>query len=161
MLKLYKRVEDGHLDYHEAWADSGKIIEHWGTVGARGETREHPLSSRDVEHEIARVLVDARERGFEEIELEDHVPLIVEYRVDDMGTPEDLEKRYQVEARLNELLGWTGLGACDGGSIGSGTMEVACYVVDFEVAERVVRAELEGTPLADFSRIYAEDADEV
>jgi hypothetical protein len=161
MLKLYKRAEDGHLDYHEAWADSGKLIEHWGVVGTRGETREHPLPQRDAEREIVRVLADARERGFEEIELEDHVPLMVEYRVDGDGTPEDLEKRYRVEARLNELLGWMGLGACDGGSIGSGTMEVACHVVDFEVAERVVRADLQGTELADFSRIYAEDADEV
>ena len=33
---------------------------------------------------------------------------------------------------LNEGLGWTGLGCCDGGSIGSGTMEACCYVVDFE-----------------------------
>lgn len=33
---------------------------------------------------------------------------------------------------LNEGLGWTGLGCCDGGGIGSGTMEACCYVVDFE-----------------------------
>lgn len=33
------------------------------------------------------------------------------------------------------MLGWTGLGHVDGGSIGSGTMEVGCEVVDFENSE--------------------------
>jgi hypothetical protein len=75
-----------------------------------------------------------------------------------MGTPADLEKRHKLEDRLNETLGWTGIGHCDGGSIGSGTMEACCLVVDFEAAKRVIEADLPGTEFADFSRIYVEKA---
>jgi hypothetical protein len=60
---------------------------------------------------------------------------------------------------MNDILGWTGLGACDGGSIGSGTMEVCCFVVDFEVANRVIREALGDTDLGDFGRIYDEGAE--
>jgi len=60
---------------------------------------------------------------------------------------------------MNETLGWTGLGACDGGSIGSGSMEVCCFVVDFNAAKQVIEADLEGTEFGDYSRIYDEGID--
>lgn len=58
---------------------------------------------------------------------------------------------------MNETLGWTGLGNCDGGSIGSGAMEVCCFVVDFDTAKSVIESDLEGTEFAGFSRIYDEN----
>jgi hypothetical protein len=69
--------------------------------------------------------------------MDDHDILLVEYPIDGMGTGDDLKKRHRLEDRMNETLGWTGLGMCDGGSIGSGSMEVCNYVVDFEVAKAV------------------------
>lgn len=57
---------------------------------------------------------------------------------------------------MNETLGWTGLGHCDGGSIGSGTMEICCLVADFEIAKRVIGADLAGTKFADFTQIIQE-----
>jgi hypothetical protein len=45
MQKLYKRV-NGVLHYHEAWAAGGKIIEHWGVAGERGETVTHKLAKK-------------------------------------------------------------------------------------------------------------------
>lgn len=58
---------------------------------------------------------------------------------------------------MDETLGWTGLGHCDGGSIGSGTMEVAVVVVDVDLAKRVIAADLRGPPFQDYTRIYAQD----
>lgn len=58
------------------------------------------------------------------------------------------------------MLGWTGLGHCDGGSIGSGTMEVCCFVVDFEIGRKVIAADLKGTKFDDYTRIFDEGADE-
>jgi hypothetical protein len=57
---------------------------------------------------------------------------------------------------MNEVLGWTGLGHCDGGSIGSGTMEVCCMVVDVDIATRVIESDLKNTEFEDYSRIYEE-----
>lgn len=157
MLKLYKRIDD-ILHYHEAWVNGSKVAEHWGIVGQRGETKEHKgdrtLSGPD---NIVRVLQPALDAGYRPIEPEDHATLLIEYAVDGMGTKCDVEKRHALEDRMNETLGWTGLGACDGGSIGSGTMEVCCFVVDFDVAKRVIIDDLRDTQVSDYSRIYDEN----
>jgi hypothetical protein len=55
---------------------------------------------------------------------------------------------------MDEVLGWTGLGNTDGGSIGSGTMEVGCVVVDFEIAKNVIEKSLKGTEFENYSRIF-------
>jgi hypothetical protein len=85
--------------------------------------------------------------------------VIIEYTLDSWGKGTDHDRRIEVEDRMNELLGWTGVGHCDGGSIGSGTMEVCCLVVDVDVAREVIEEDLRGSPYADYSRIYAEGVD--
>lgn len=71
-----------------------------------------------------------------------------------MGDAKDIEKRHRLEDRMNETLGWTGLGACDGGSIGSGTMEVCTFFVDFDVAKAVIERDLSGTEFENYTRIF-------
>jgi hypothetical protein len=70
-----------------------------------------------------------------------------------MGTHDDLEKRHALQQRMDDTLGWTGLGHCDGGSIGSGTMEVAMLVVDVDLAKRTIAADLKGAPFQGYTRI--------
>jgi len=156
MIKLYKKV-DGRWHYHEAWAHDGQVTEHWGIVGEDGTTRDHDIPEDQSEEEAVSAALDsACDDGYEEVDLDDHAILIIEFAVDGFGTPEDLEKRYRLQDRMNQTLGWKGLGHCDGGSIGSGTMEVACFVIDFEKAKSIVEQDLMGTEFEDFSRIYNE-----
>jgi hypothetical protein len=156
MLKLYKR-SGASLHYHEAWESEGNIIEHWGVVGDRGDQRSQKIRRGLSEEEaIESVLQKSRADGFEEIDLSDHATILIVYPVLGMGSPKDLEKRHALEDRMNETLGWTGLGNCDGGSIGSGTMEACCMVVDAEVAKRVIADDLKSTPFADYAEIIEE-----
>jgi hypothetical protein len=74
------------------------------------------------------------------------------------GSRPVMSMRHALEERMNETLGWTGLGYCDGGSIGSGTMDVCCFVVDFKIAKRVIEKDLKNTKFADYSRIFDERA---
>jgi predicted DNA-binding WGR domain protein len=153
---LYKRI-DGQLHYHEAWIDGDTVVEHWGRVGEKGSTKEHDLARfRSPENAVAEVLASARSKGYAPIDESDLQSVEIEYTVDGMGNSADLDKRHALEERMSELLGWTGLGDCDGGSIGSGTMEVACFVVDADIAKRVIEADLKGTTFADYSRIATE-----
>lgn len=159
MLKLYKRIK-GKLHYHEAWCHKRTITEHWGKVGEKGESREHKLAKGENEKKgIVRLLQSASEQGFAPVALEAHGVLLIEYAVEGFGTKQQLAKRHALEARMSETLGWTGLGHCDGGSIGSGTMEACCYVVDCAVAKRVIAADLKGTEFGDYTRIFREDGD--
>lgn len=112
----------------------------------------------DEDEAVEEALSSAISDGFEPFEEDDMHVLLVEYVVEGMGAEADLEKRHELEDILNESLGWTGLGHCDGGSIGSGTMEACCYVVDFQIAKSVLEKDLAGTKFCDFSRIYDEDA---
>jgi hypothetical protein len=157
MIKLFRRQDGRVTAYHEAWVHGTKIVEHWGSLGEKGSTREHRLDKKISEEEnIQRVLAVALSQGFEPIDVEHHAVLLIEYRVDGMGSSVDLDKRHALEDRMSETLGWTGLGHCDGGSIGSGTMEVCCFVVDFETAKRLIEKDLQRTDFADYSRIYEE-----
>jgi hypothetical protein len=160
MLKLYRRENEKIMAYHEAWCHGSKVTEHWGKLGERGETREHCFNKElSEEGNTRQVLAGAIAAGYELIDADGHSVLLIEYAVHGMGSTKDLDKRYELEDRMNETLGWTGLGHCDGGSIGSGTMDVCCLVVDFEIAKRVIEDDLRGTDFADYSRIYNEGAD--
>ena len=158
MLKLYKLI-DNQLLYWETWdKDEKTAIVHWGIVGQRGENKEVKSGlfsnfRKTVQKEIDEKLKE----GYAEFNEDNLAFLEVEYKIDGFGTDEDLDKRHKLEEHLNELLGWTGLGHVDGGSIGSGTMEAGCMVVDFEIAKKVIEDNLKGTEFGDYSRIYQMD----
>lgn len=160
MLKLY-RFSGLEKEYWETWEEEprGHVV-HWGALGTEGKSKTVKSSLfRNAEKSIQKEIDELIEQSFVPVLLEDHAILMVEYSIDNMGSEADLDKRHRLENFLNEKLGWTGLGACDGGSIGSGTMEVCNFVVDFEIAKRVIEESLLGTEFADYSRIYDENAE--
>ena len=161
MLKLYRRQGDSHA-YWETWTrDDGVHVIHFGELGTRGTTKEITCAFVRKSPALVKTEIEARRaEGFREVADEDERTLLIEYAVDGHGTVDDHDKRARLEARMDETLGWTGLGHCDGGSMGSGTMEVCCFVVDFALAKRVIEDDLRGTEFANYTRIYDEDGDD-
>jgi hypothetical protein len=159
MLKLY-RFTNGKKEYWETWDnDNGTHEIHWGELGARGESKSIKSSLFKKSEAIIQKEIDSLiSQGYQPVEDDDHSTLLIEYTVDGMGTEQDVEKRHRLEERMNETLGWTGLGACNGGSIGSGTMEVCNYVVDFEIAKSVIEKDLAETEFSNYTRIFVENA---
>ena len=158
MLKLYKTINDV-LHYWETWDKDNKTgIIHWGIVGNRGQDEEIKSDMLAPFKKKIQKLVDKKiSEGYGAIE--DMYTLLIEYDVDGMGKPEDVEKRHRLQSRMNETLGWIGLGHCDGGSIGSGTMEVCCLVVDFDIAKSIIEQDLKGTEFENYTQIFNDDAD--
>jgi len=156
--KLYK-FSDTKKEYWEAWENEyGAYTVHWGELGTKGQTKEvksSPLkkAKKIIQKEFDQML----SIGFSPID--DEFVLLIEYAIDDMGSEDDMEKRYRLQDRMDETLGWTGLGHCDGGSIGSGTMEVCNFVVDFKMAKKIIEIDLKGTEFEDYIRIYDENAE--
>lgn len=155
MLKLYKRI-DNQLHYWETWEDDPKTATiHWGIVGHRGQFKELRSGLFSNFRTIVQKEIDEMlKAGYTEFDEESFEFLEIEYEIDGFGTDQDLDKRHRLEDYLNELLGWTGLGHVDGGSIGSGTMEAGCIVVDFEIARKLIMDNLKGTEFGDYSRIF-------
>jgi len=159
MLKLYKNI-NGVLHYWETWDKDEKTgFIHWGIVGQRGENKEVKSGLfGNFQKKIQKELTSMTQQGYSRIDPEDHYTLLIEFKVDGMGSPEDIDKRTRLQDKMDQTLGWTGLGHCDGGSIGSSTMEVCCFVVDFEIAKRVIEEDLKETEFADYTRIFDENA---
>ena len=150
-FKLYQRM-DGRLCYHEAWPAEGCVMEHRGVCGERGETRDHPAPDAKAQMGILKTLkAEARALGFRPIAPSRHHGLLVEVALDGFGDAEDVERRHALQDFLDEVTGWLGLGHCDGGSTGSGSMEAFCLVVDFPLAKAAIEAALVGSPFADFT----------
>lgn len=168
MLKLYRLAEIAK-EYWETWKESpDSYVVHWGDLGSGGSTKAIPAergsdsdsnsgSGEDWPLQLCRQIDELLANGFSPIEIEDHDTLMIEFAVDGMGTTTDLEKRHRLQDHMSETLGWSGLGMCDGGSIGSGSMEVCCFVVDFALAKRVVEEDLKGTEFSNYTRIYKEE----
>ena len=158
MLKLYKQ-KDNQLWYWETWdKDEKTAIVHWGIVGEQGENKEvkgglFSNFRKNVQKEIDQKLKE----GYTEFD-EDKISFLeIEYSIEGFGTEQDLAKRHRLEQKMDGILGWTGLGHSDGGSIGSGTMEVGCMVVDFDIAKKVIEKSLKGTEFENYSRIFTID----
>jgi hypothetical protein len=159
MLKLY-RISESQKDYWETWEETAQSsLVHWGSLGTRGSTKTVRSGFlRSATDEIQAEIDQLVAGGFRPMAPEDHAILMIEYSVEGMGSAIDVDKRHRLEQRMNETLGWSGLGACDGGSIGGGTMEVCCFVVDFNLARQLIEDDLAETEFADYSRIYDEGA---
>jgi len=155
MIKLYKKIDD-KLHYWETWDKDTKTgIVHWGEVGTQGQDKE--VNSGILKNYATKIRKEIDEKikeGYAEFDEESYAFLEIEYKIDGFGTEQDLDKRHRLEGKMNEVLGWTGLGHTDGGSIGSGTMEVGCIVVDFEIAKKVVEESLKNTEYENYTRIF-------
>lgn len=155
MIKLYKRI-DHQLHYWETWEHSKRAaIIHWGIIGQRGQTKliKNGIFS-GVREKVQKEINKKTAAGYAAFADDKMISLEVEYGVNGFGTEAELDKRHRLEDRLDELLGWTGLGHVNGGSIGSGTMEAGCCVVDFDIAKAVIESDLKNTEFADYSRIF-------
>ncbi len=147
--------------YWETWDnDDGSHTVHWGVLGQTGETKtvKSSLLTKATD-KIQSEIDDLVSQGYRPIDLDDHSVLLIEYAVDSFGDSDDLDKRHKLESKMNETLGWTGLGHCDGGSVGSDTMEACCFVVDFSIAKAVIEADLTGSEFENYTRIYNERAE--
>lgn len=160
MFRLFKRDETGRVAaYHEVWVElkPRRIIEHWGMVGTRGESDAHRIKLlRSLEKQVDDLLDPARALGFVELEPGDYQTLIVEYRISEIWQRDDVLKIRAAEDALTEVLGWTGLGTCDGETITDETFELTCRVLDPDLAQTRIAEQMAGTEFADYSRIYQE-----
>lgn len=147
MLKLYRRTKRG-TEYWEAWSTATEIKIHWGKLGDLGESRELPIERGvNPSDTIKREAKPIRLAGFKPLKEADLKWVVIQFALDGHGTTSDFDKRVKIENLMNECLGWTGSGHCDGGDMGSGEMNVFCLVVDSSIATKVIVEELSSQAL--------------
>ena len=162
MKKLYKRTGK-QTRYWEAWdAGNRSVIVHWGTLGKTGRKKTVRIpKGKTAGDVIERESQEPSSNGYEEIDIDDHVQIIVQFKTKDAwGDTDDLDKRHSVEDILDDCLGWTGNGHCDGGDIGSGTINAFSFVVDPHLAKDAIVAALEKNELIDGAIIAHQNEDD-
>lgn len=155
MIILYK-LTDSQLNYWETWdKDDRTSIVHWGIVGQKGQDREVKSSFFSNLKKIIQKEIDEKlGEGYEEFEDDKVSFLEIEFKINGFGTEQDLDKRHRLEERMDKVLGQTGLGHTNGGSIGNGTMEAGCVVVDFDIARKIIEENLKDSEFGDYSLIF-------
>lgn len=149
MKKLHKKEADRVL-YWQAWEDDGAIVVQTGVVGAAATATTRAIGpDQSIDDEIARLVADQHAQGYREFGADMRSSVVVQYRIDGWGTAESYEKRNRVAAIIDAYLRATGNGACDGGDMGRGTMNVFSYVIVLPIAWRGIRDVLDQHDLLD------------
>jgi hypothetical protein len=157
MIRAYKEVNDDLLYFHIWETDENNAVFYQGVMGNEGELEHVSANSSDeLTDKINHKVDELNKTGWSGIDDDEYDVLIIEYKIEGDGTEEEHKKRQAVQDKMNEVLGWTGVGYCDGGSIGSGTMEICCIVFDYQLAYDIINEDLNETEFADFSRIYVD-----
>ena len=160
MVKLYKK-ENGVTRYFEVWLnDEISLTTHQGILGDTGETEDVIYDEEGdlpVDMAMAEIISKQKQLGYKEIE--ELTELIIQYPKDESINKKVLsKKKTDLEALLNECLGWTGNGHCDGGDISSDALNLFCYVVDKDIAARSILEMLVEESCLDGVRIgYADE----
>lgn len=140
MVKLYKEVK-GITHYFEIWLNDDEIslTIHNGVLGETGETEEVIYDEEGdlpVKVAMAKLITTQKSLGYTDRVLTE---LIVQFSYNEKENMQLLlQKREHIESLLNDCLGWTGNGHCDGADIGSGTTNLFCYVVDKDIATKTI-----------------------
>ena len=153
MVRLYKTIHE-KVFYKECWQDDDKAIIHRGVVGNEGIIEQVPCPnfeefSRNFSEEYYK-------QGYTPLCAENSHIVIVTYQT------QSSEKAQQISNYiipfLNEKLGWVGLGYVDGYDISvnrrllqKAVLQIFCVVIDREIAERIIKKDLSGTPFSKYS----------
>ena len=150
LVKLYKDTDQGK-EYWESWNISkNKAVTHWGKLGETGQKNVVSAFTHKGLKEDLNKLIDQRLKdGYREIPMEEQYTVIVTFKLDNWGSPSDLDRREELRSILTEHLGWTGNGRCDDGDIGSGEMALFADVVDPYLAIKTITKEFEAKGIID------------
>lgn len=161
MVKLYKE-SDGTIYYFEMWIDEeDTLTTHKGILGEIGETSN--INDKDLppQIEMAKAIEKYLEQGYsEDITLTE---LIIQYPIEKKTKAIDANQQMEdMESCLNNCLGWTGNGHCDGGDYAYDIATFFCYVVDKDIATSTIVDALEedGLLFAGLKIAYADEKTE-
>lgn len=161
MIKMIKHFDD-KVYYWEVWQNGKYVVVHFGMVGDKGETEKKKLSLfQNAEKLMNELAKEKKIEGYSYLDEDKLIELVVQYSYEESEMEKALNLRHSVEDLMNECLGWTGNGSCDGGDIGSGTANIFNYVLDVKRATKTIIEELTNNNLLEGVKIaYLNPKDE-
>lgn len=157
-MDKYFLINDKEKIYWEYWK-SWKIytIHYWNiwTIGVTEEITNWFFSN--AEKTIEKKEKEILSKWYKHLNDIKEYRLIIEYNIEGFWDESDIVKRHNLQNKMDELIGWNWLWMCDWWSTWWWTMEVCCFVIDFNLAKKVIENDLKDTEFSDYIRIYDED----
>jgi hypothetical protein len=154
MSLFYKKKNDALYFFSVSYNDTGALaFVREGKVGEVASSQNILLTFWGRWHLKLKLFMTLY-RDYEEVKDEEYSLLIIDYSIDGLGTPIDLEKRHHLEDFVQTILEERGLGTCSGGGSGGDLMEVFCDVTDYEHAKTLIEKALFMTEFSDYKSIY-------
>ncbi len=158
---LYRTRSNQVIEYWDARLEGRRVTVHTGPVGEPDSARvSSPLSGETPVAHLEGLRTEAEANGFRELPDDALVHLQIQWQVHGWGNTSDLDFRHQAEDDLDACLKWTGNGSCDGGDIGSGTINVFCFVVVVPAAIQSILGALEAAERPAPHNIAVETSDQ-
>lgn len=130
VVNLYRNKE-----YCQVWNRESTLVVHRGVLGQRGVVTEKEIpATESLEIAIQRAVQAAQATGFAPLQPEQQSQVLVNFNVSTWESSEIMSFHNTVQTVLNELLGWTGNGFCDGYTVGSEGLTMWCVVVESALA---------------------------
>lgn len=161
IVKLYKET-DGAIHYFEMWIDEDETLtSHEGILGEIGETESFGAPEKNEDSLPPRIAMSKAIQTYLNLGYTEDITW-TEIIVQVAAKASDKELTETIEAMLNNCLGWTGNGHCDGSNTDNKLSTFFCYVVDKVIAvETIVEAfEEEDLDLDNLRIAYADDKTE-
>lgn len=159
MIRLLKK-EEKEWRYWEGWYEEKEqlYVAHFGKVGETGD--HYAVLAEHVEggtHQVLQAWADERkETGYVDVKSADLRLLTIQFP---HLQESDTESRYAIEYMLDECLGRTGNGHCDGGDDSRQGLALICRVVQMDKAVAEVVQALRERSLLEEVCLYADEED--
>jgi hypothetical protein len=131
-------------EFWQIWSRPGVLVSHRGVIGQRGAVTERAVSSEEAEEAIFHQAVrEAEAEGYVALENITHSQVLVNYNVSTWEVEEIESFKNTAQGVIGDVLGWVGIGYCDGFTLGREGLTMWCIVVDHELAVPTLLAGLD------------------
>ncbi|WP_138442894.1 hypothetical protein [Sinomonas susongensis] len=142
-LRLYRKQDDGTLQFREAWhdEDTAQFVVNRGIVGHVSTTKETDNVDADAaESLLAAFASQCEDDGFAEIPEAEQDRVAAQFALKSQtGTERDRFLERQAVRALTAHLAWRGLGTVEESAIGAGRLTILMRTVDSSKAVAAVK----------------------
>ncbi|MEE2522693.1 hypothetical protein V1639_11050 [Pseudarthrobacter sp. J75] len=156
IIRVYKRDEDGVLNFREAWFDEdySQFVMNYGVVGHQSKTEETDVAgSEAAESLMAAFAAQCDEDGYAEIPEEEQFWVVAQYALKTReGTDRDRYLEEKAKDALISHLAWRGLGVVDRSAFSDFKLNIYCLCPDVNKAVNAIKVCIRGEDL-DFTKL--------
>lgn len=142
-LRVYRKRDDGTLEFREAWHDddAAQFVVNRGVVGHVSTTKEtNHVDAAAAESLLAAFASQCEEDGFAEIPEAEQDRIAAQFALKSQaGTERDHFLERQAVRALTSHLAWRGLGTVEESHLGAGRLTILMRTVDASKAAAAVK----------------------